>query len=196
MSLREALLDRFAPNSVAVVQWLNGKPTRDDVINYLQYTMEQLNDIKKFFVDTMTEFDKKSNQTHAAMRLQSHQIDTLIRVTSSGATASEGRQAFYRELRRTMTFAEFIDSLISKRGAHFDKPMKDKIEMIRGWNKQEDVIPCDFDALQLQAYIADFPEEFTPEEVAVLEQEFNFQMSKPTSNITIGDEVNVERTTG
>jgi len=191
MSLRETILDRFAPNSVAVIQWLNGKPTRDDVLNYLQFTVDQLEDIKKFLVDTMGEFDKKTNQIFAAMRLQSHQIDTLVRMTSDGSP--EGRQKFYHELRRTMTFAEFIDGLISKRGVHYAKSMNEKLEMLRGWNKQEDVIKCDFDALQLQSYITDFPDHFTSEEIASLEKEFHFSVGKPTSNITIGDDVNVER---
>lgn len=193
MSLREALLDNFAPEGVTVVQWLNGKPTRDDVINYLQFTADQLNDIKKFLVDTLTEFDKKSQQTFAALRLQSHQIETIMRLTSGGSL--EERQLFYKELRRTMSFAEFIDSLVSKRGAYYDKTMREKVEMIRDWNKHEENLPCNFDALQLQSYISDFPAEFSQEEIIALEQDFNFKRDTVTSNIIIGDDVNVERIT-
>ena len=141
--------------------------------------------------ELMEKFDKKTVQTFSAMRLQSHQIDTLVRLTTGGS--SEARQKFYHELRRTMTFAEFVDSLTSKRGAHYEKPMREKVEMLRSWNKQDDVILCDFDLLQLQAYITDFPAEFSKAEIADLEKEFNFQMGTPSSNIIIGDEVHIEK---
>ena len=191
MSLRDMILDKYAPSGVQVVQWLQGRPTRDEVLNYLQYTVDELNNIKKFISETMEKFDKKTVQTFSAMRLQSHQIDTLVRLTTGGS--SEARQKFYHELRRTMTFAEFVDSLTSKRGAHYEKPMREKVEMLRSWNKQDDVILCDFDLLQLQAYITDFPAEFSKAEIADLEKEFNFQMGTPSSNIIIGDEVHIEK---
>ena len=191
MSLRDMILDKYAPSGVQVVQWLQGRPSRDDVLNYLQYTVDELNDIKKFISETMGEFDKRTNQIFSAMRLQSHQIDTLVRLTTGGS--SEARQKFYHELRRTMTFAEFVDSLTSKRGAHYGKTMREKVDMLRSWNKQDDVILCDFDLLQLQAYITDFPAEFSQAEIADLEKEFNFQMGTPSSNIIIGDEVHIEK---
>jgi hypothetical protein len=193
MSLREILLDRYAPQGVEVVQWLNGKASRDEVLRYLQTTVEQLEEIKQFLVTSITDFDKKTNQIFAAMRLQSHQIDTIIRLASDGS--ANGRQKFYTELRKTMAFAEFMDSLISKRGAYYEKTIKEKIEMLRGWNKQDDVIRCDFDALQLQKYMTENPGEFTEDEIVLLEQEFNFRMDRPTENIVIGDEVSVETTT-
>ena len=189
MSLRDALLDRYAPSGVQVVHWLQGKPTRDEMVNYLQFTVDQLEEIKKFLVESMSDFDKKANQIFAALRLQSHQTDTLVRMIDG---SSSGRQAFYAELRKTISFAEFIESLTAKRGLYIDKPVKEKIEMIRNWNKQDDVLLCDFDVLKLQSYIVDFPNEFTPEEVEALKKEFNFHTESFVSTLDVKDSVNVE----
>lgn len=187
MSLKDALIEKYAPENVNPVQWLNGKVTRGDVLDYLQTTVDQLEGIKTTLVTAMTDFDKKANQYFAAMRLHSHQIDTLVRMSLPS------RQEFFIELRKTMAFGEFMDSLISKKGAHYDKTMREKVEMLQGWNKQDGMLKCDFDALQLQQYITDFPAEFSKAEIEELQKEFNFTLGNTASNIIIGDNVNVER---
>lgn len=186
MSLKESLIEKYAPENVNPVQWLNGKASRNDVLEFLQTTIDQLDDIKKHLIEAMTDFDKKANQYFAAMRLHSHQIDTLVRMNGID------KQSFYAELRKTMAFGEFIDSLISKRGVHYAKTMREKTEMLRDWNKQEDMLKCDFDVLQLQQYIKDFPAEFSKAEIEELEKEFNFSTEKMASNLIIGDSLNVQ----
>jgi hypothetical protein len=187
MSLKAALIEKYSPESVNPVQWLNGRATRHEVMDFLQTTVDQLDDIKKYLIEAMTDFDKKANQYFAAMRLHSHQIDTLVRM------GGIEKQAFYAELRKTMAFGEFIDSLISKRGVHYNKTMREKVEMLQGWNKQEDMLKCDFDVLQLQQYISDFPADFSKAEIEELQQEFNFAVGNMQSSIIIGDNVNVEQ---
>lgn len=193
MGVREVLIDKFMPSGVDSFQWITGKPTRGDVFEYVAIIQEQLTAMNTAIVSTMEQLGGKTNQIMAAMRLMNHQIDTLLRLQSNGDY--EERQKFFAELRKTIAFADFLDSLMSNKGQFFNDPIRTKLEKIRGWNSLPDVVQCNFDGLQLQRYIQENPNEFTAEEVAELEKEFNFVAYKPVlDTIEVGETINVSPT--
>ena len=193
MGVREVLIDKFMPSGVDSFQWITGKPTRGDVFEYVAIIQEQLTSMNEAIVSTMGQLGSKTNQIMAAMRLMNHQIDTLLRLESGGDY--EKRQEFFGELRKTIAFADFLDSLMSNKGQFFNDPIRTKLEKIRGWNSLPDVVQCNFDGLQLQRYIQENPTEFTPEEVAELEKEFHFVAEKAVlDTIEVGEDINVSPT--
>jgi hypothetical protein len=193
MGVQDVLIQKFLPTNADINMWLGGKPTRGDVFAYVGVIQEQLSEMNDFLKQTMGNIGGRTNQIMAAMRLTNHQIDTLLRVASGGK--HEDRQKFFTELRKTIAFADFIDSLMAKSGQHYEKTIREKLEMLRGWNNLPDVVRCDFDGLQLQKYIQENPEEFTVDEVVLLEKEFNFVADKPIlDQIEVGEELNVSPT--
>ena len=193
MGVREVLIDKFMPSGVDSFQWITGKPTRSDVFEYVAIIQDQLTSMNEAIVSTMDQLGTKMNQMMAAMRLMNHQIDTLLRLSSNGNY--EERQKFFDELRKTIAFADFLDSLMSTKGQFFNDPIRTKLEKLRGWNSLPDVVQCNFDGLQLQRYIQENPQEFTEEEISLLEKEFNFVAHKATLDvIEVGEEINVSPT--
>lgn len=193
MGVREVLIDKFMPSGVDSFQWITGKPTRGDVFEYVSIIQEQLTSMNEAIVSMMGQIGSKTNQIMAAMRLMNHQIDTLLRISSNGD--NEERQKFFAELRKTIAFADFLDSLMSNKGQYFNDPIRVKLEKLRGWNSLPDVVQCNFDGLQLQRYIQENPAEFTDEEVAFLEKEFNFVAEKAIlDTIEVGETIDVSTT--
>lgn len=193
MGVREVLIDKYMPSGVDSFQWITGKPTRGDVFEYVSLIQEQLTSMNEAIVSTMSQLGSKTNQIMAAMRLMNHQIDTLLRLESGGDY--EKRQEFFAELRKTIAFADFLDSLMSNKGQFFNDPIRVKLEKLRGWNSLPDVVQCNFDGLQLQRYIQENPKEFTPEEIADLEKEFHFVAEKAVlDTIEVGETINVSPT--
>lgn len=193
MGVREVLIDKFMPSGVDMFQWITGKPTRGDVFSYVAVIQEQLTEMNTAISNVLGQTGSKTNQIMAAMRLMNHQIDTVVR-TSSDATF-EARQKFFAELRKTIAFADYVDSLMSTKGQFYNDTIREKLTKIRGWNSLPGVVYCDFDALQLQKFIQENPSEFTAEEVADLEKEFNFVADKPTLDvIEVGEDINVSPT--
>lgn len=193
MGVREVLIDRFMPENVDQFQWITGKPTRGDVFSYVATIQEQLTEMNTAISQVLGQVGSKTNQIMAAMRLMNHQIDTLLRIASDGK--HEDRQKFFAELRKTIAFADFLDSLMSNKGAHFNDSIREKIEKLRNWNSLPDVVRCDFDGLQLQKYIQENPNEFSADEVALLEKEFNFVAEKAVlDQIEVGETIDVSTT--
>lgn len=193
MGVRDVLVEKFLPANADINMWLGGKPTRGDVFAYVGVIQDQLTEMNDYLKQTLGNIGGRTNQIMAAMRLTNHQIDTLLRIASGGK--HEDRQKFFVELRKTIAFADFIDSLMAKAGQHYEKTIREKLEMLRGWNNLPDVVRCDFDGLQLQRYIQENPTEFTVDEVVLLEKEFNFVADKLIlDQIEVGEELNVSPT--
>jgi hypothetical protein len=193
MGVQDVLVQKFLPSGVDINQWLGGKPSRADTFAYVGVIQEQLTEMNDFLKGTMGNVGGRTNQIMAAMRLMNHQIDTLLRIGSGGK--HEDRQKYFGELRKTIAFAEFIDSLMANAGQHFNKTIREKLELLRGWNTLPDVVRCDFDGLQLQRYIQENPKEFTLDEIVLLEKEFNFEADKTIlDQIEVGEELNVSPT--
>ena len=60
----------------------------------------------------------------------------------------------------------------SKEGQHAEKPVKEKLDMVRAWNAREDVVKVYGDKFLFKRLIEANPSDFTPEELKSIEEEF------------------------
>lgn len=156
-----------------VDQFLSGKPTRAELSKAIENTHKSLqSSIDNQFLQVHQAFSNLSNLT----RLHGLQIETLVRFIDS--VVPDFKKNYHVELNKTLSFTVFLDS-VNPPGEHSGKPMQERINLVREWNKTEGNIKAEGFHFGLPKYILAHLSEFTPQELADLNQEFNMSIEIP-----------------
>ena len=162
-------------------QWFEGKPTRREVLT----ETKRMSDVVQAAVNN--EFAKVGNtlgQIVGMIRTQGLELEALV--VSLDNAAPGFREGYLKEFRRQSEFVMFLEDF-AKEGQHAEKPIKEKIDMVRAWNVREDVVKVYGDKFLLKKTIEAHHSEFTPEELVALESEFGVSfLTIPVTEVTNG----------
>lgn len=174
-------LSEFAPRFQSEreeLQWAAGKPSRNEVASLLAAQRVSI------AAATNAELDKMSKLMQQVFYLvNSHglQLETLIRVidqaVGSDTEALAGksfREVLDKEIVKTNNQRNFLSSLVRSTEP---KTAKQIIQELRDWNAQEDILKIDGRLANLTDLVISELENFTPEEVTSINEEFGISIS-------------------
>lgn len=154
-------------------QWLKGKATR-----------EELKEVEKDLRSVQLVLNSQAqliNKVFHLTRINGLQLETLVRmfdIPNFFQLRSSFRDEFDAELNKTFLMVSFLDNF-SDKGQYAGKPMKERIDIIRNWNKQPETLKIEGFHFGLPEYINEHRDEFTESELMGLEFEFKFKYKKP-----------------
>lgn len=160
-------------NDRDAAKWYEGKPTRMEVINEVKRMSESIT------ANMNVEFTKIGStfgQLIGMVRTQGLELEALV--VSLDKAAPGFREGYVKEFKRQSEFVMFLEEF-SQHGAHAEKPIKEKLDMVRAWNAQEDAVQVYGDKFIFKKYIEAHSNEFTPEELVALESEFGVTFQYP-----------------
>ena len=149
-------------------KFMHGKATKQFVIEEVYKANTELQDIMK---EELGRAASGFSQIFTLQKIIGLQFETLVRMLDSAVP--EFRSNFGNEYKRTIEFSNFIDSL-NNDGQHAEKPMLEKIDIVRDWNLNKENIKVKGLFFGLPNYILSNPEEFTTDQVEFLAIEFEF----------------------
>lgn len=152
-------------------QWLKGKVTREEV-------KELEKDLRSVQL-VLNSQAQLINKLFHLTRINGLQLETLVRMFNKPHffqnESTSFRDEFDDELNRTFLMVSFLDNF-SDKGQYAAKPMKERIELIRDWNKQPDTLKIEGYHFGLPEYVNEHFNEFTTSELTGLEHEFKFKV--------------------
>jgi hypothetical protein len=158
-------------------QWWEGKATRRELAVQVAHITERID-------KEMHSVAKTLSNVYSMARVNGLQLETMVRMLNKGVP--DFKKVFNQEFNLTLQYVGFLDT-INPRGEHSEKPMKEKIEMVRAWNAREDAVKVIAAHFGLDMYIVEHSDEFTPEEREALKIEFDMDLPEipPTKTETI-----------
>ena len=149
-------------------KFAQGKASKQFVIEEVYKANTELQDIMK---EELQRSAQGFSQLFTIQRIMGLQVETLIRMLDRAVP--EFRTNFGVEYKRTVEFSTFIDTLNGD-GQHSAKPMLEKVDLARDWNKDKDNLKIKGFFFGLPNYILSNPTEFTEDQVELLALEFEF----------------------
>lgn len=163
-----------APNFVNeqdAAKWLDGKPTRREIIAEIKRMREAV------IASTNNEF-MKVGQTLSRLvgmvRIKGIELEAVVESLDKAAPGF--REGYISEFNRQFDFVQFVEGFIED-GEHSGKPIKEKIDIIRSWNAVETNVPIKGKKFIIKKQIEVEAAQFTPEELKALEEEFDTQFA-------------------
>jgi hypothetical protein len=147
-------------------QWMAGKPTRYEVGELLK------RDAQATQMAMNHEFAKIGNtfgQLIGMVRTQGLEMEALVVCIDRAVPGF--REGYIKEFQKQSEFVMFLEGF-TKEGEHSDKPIREKLDMARAWNAQEDVVQIYGDKFLFKKFIEAHHTEFTPDELSALQTEF------------------------
>ena len=156
-------------------QYLQGKPTRAEMMSDMQKMWEKLLEL----VHGQAQYSSGTIGRIGHMaRLNGLQLDTMVRLIEKAVPDFE--KNFKLEFQKTLDFVAFLDT-INPPGEHSEKPIRERIDIVRAWNSvPEHELKAKSEHFGLSRYIMQNPTEFTAEEVEALNVEFSMDAVVPT----------------
>ncbi len=160
-------------------QWWEGKISRREVAVQVNNLTKQFNeklDKELFSVSKMM-----SNVFNLA-RVNGLQTETLIRLLE---TAVPGyKDNFDIEFKKTLHLVGFLDA-INPPGQHSQKPIKERIQLVRDYNAIEGCVKAKGEHFNLEDYIVAHPDEFSVEEREELSKEFEMKLPEMPPTVVV-----------
>lgn len=147
-------------------QWMAGKPSRQEVMSEVAANIAGLT---KTLNEQLQRIGGGMTQAFDMIRLLGQQNETMVRMMDIAVPGY--RRMFTQELAKTGKMVEFLDTIMAP-GEHSQKPIRERIELVRGWNAQENVVKVMGEHWKLDEYIRENSTEFTEEEIEALNKEF------------------------
>lgn len=151
-----------------VYKFMQGKATKEFVLQEVERSAIELQDILK---GELQRAASGFSQLFTLQKVVGLQLETLIRMLDTAVP--DFRSNFAIEYKRTIEMSNFIDSL-NNEGQHAAKPMLEKVDIVRDWNKDKDRLKIKGIYFGLPSYILSNPTEFTEDQVELLALEFEF----------------------
>ena len=148
-------------------RFLRGKATREFVLQEVGRLDADIEMIGEELKRSATGF----SQLFTLQKMLGLQFETLVRMLDENVP--EFRANFAIEYKRTVSYSNFIESL-NNEGTHAAKPMMEKIDIVREWNKNKNNLKIKGFYFGLPEYILSHPTEFTEDQVELLAIEFEF----------------------
>lgn len=148
-------------------RFLGGKATREFVLQEVGRLDADIEMIGEELKRSATGF----SQLFTLQKMLGLQFETLVRMLDENVP--EFRANFAIEYKRTVSYSNFIESL-NNEGTHAAKPMMEKIDIVREWNKNKNNLKIKGFYFGLPEYILSHPTEFTEDQVELLAIEFEF----------------------
>lgn len=158
-------------------QWWEGKSTRRDLAIQVKNISDRID-------KEMQAVAKMTSSVYSMARVNGLQLETMVRMLNK--SVPDFKKVFEEEFHLTLQYVGFLDQL-NPRGEYYEKPMKEKIEMVRAWNAREDVVKVVAAHFGLDQYIIEHSDEFTPEEREALKVEFDMNLPEipPTVEVPV-----------
>lgn len=147
-------------------QWWEGKISRREVA-------VQIAQINQRLEKELHGVARMVSNVYSMARVNGLQSETMVRMMEMAVPGYE--EKFDEEFKKTLALVGFLDT-INPPGEHSQKPIKEKIQMIRDWNAIEGSVKVKGEQFSLDSYIVKHPEEFTQEELAELSEEFKMKL--------------------
>ena len=165
-------------------QWLNGKPTRAE----LQAEMTKVSGVMQSAINgELSKISQVVARMFSMIRTNGLQLETCVRMLDSAVPGF--RDNFEKEFQKTIALVNFLDK-VNPPGEHSENPIRQRIDIVRGWNAQEDVLKVKGLHFGLDAYIHDHPSEFSEEEIKAFNEEFDMEVTKmPLPEVVTQDRV-------
>jgi hypothetical protein len=171
-------MPEFRGNERSQREWLNGKPTRTEILVQLTKIEEEVN---KRLVE-IPKLGQTVHKIYVMARTVGLQLDTLNELLEAAAPGWEKK--YDEAYKKTVLMVQFLDT-VNPGGPKWDLPIRQKLEEIRAWNAQEGVKKIEGYHFLLADYILQHPDEFTQEEVDGLNVEFDMEVKLPVNPPTI-----------
>ncbi len=149
-------------------KYAQGKATKQFVIEEVYKANTELQDIMK---EELQRSAQGFSQLFTLQKMLGLQMETFVRMFD--AAIPEFRSNFGIEFKKTIEMSNFVDSLNTD-GQHGSKPMSEKIDFVRDWNRDKEHIKIKGAFFALPNYILSHVEEFTEDQVEFLAIEFEF----------------------
>lgn len=163
----------------SAAQWFEGKATRRELA-------VQVTNISNRIDKEMQAVAKMTSNVYSMSRVNGLQLETIVRMLNK--SVPDFKKVFQEEFTLTLQYVSFLDT-INPRGEHSEKPMKEKIEIVRSWNAREDCVKVVGAHFGLDTYIIEHSDEFTPEEREQLKVEFDMNLPEiPPTTVEIQQE--------
>lgn len=203
--IKNEIITLFAPENGNVNLWLKGRATKNDVIEFLTYAVERVDQVKKELMDGLKKIDdgiktivderakepliniqadldvvkNQHKDIFTTLRMSGLQTSTLLRLAAEDGSHDRyaARQKFSKEFMREVELANYVDSLAHTKGTNYEKTMAEKWDLVKTWNAIATNVPIDFDAIGLGAYLIQHPEEF--DETTVSEMRYTLHIPIP-----------------
>lgn len=165
-------------------QWWIGKPTRRDMAIQVKSISDRID-------KEMKAVAKMTSSVYSMARVNGLQLETMVRMLNK--SMPDFKKVFNQEFNLTLQYVGFLDT-INPRGEYYEKPMKEKIEMVRAWNAREDVVKVIAAHFGLDTYIIEHSDEFTPEEREALKVEFDMDLPEIPPTVEVPAEASTQTT--
>lgn len=146
-------------------QWMEGKASRLFVLNEVGKIYPELEMIGEELKRAAVGF----SQIFTLQKILGLQMETLVRLIDKAVP--DFKNQFQEEYKKTIEFSQFLESFSSE-GANGAKPFREKLDMVRDWNKEKD-IKITAMHFGIAEYVVANYSEFTLEEVEALAEEFS-----------------------
>lgn len=176
-------MPNFRGNEKQQADWWEGKTPRREMA-------VQVKNISDRIDNEMRSVAKMTSNIYSMARVNGLQLETIVRMLNK--SVPDFKKVFEEEFNLTLQYVSFLDT-INPRGEHSEKPMKEKIEIVRAWNAREDAIKVVGAHFGLEQYIIEHSNEFTPEEREALKVEFDMNLPEipPTVEVPVTETTNV-----
>jgi hypothetical protein len=146
-------------------QWMEGRASRLFVLTEVNKVYAEIEMIGEELKRASVGF----SQLFTLQKMMGLQLETLVRMLNDAVP--EFRKKFEGEYKRTILFSQFIESF-NKEGLNSEKPFREKIDIVRAWNNDSKNVKVTGLYFGLSDYVLNNISEFTEEEVATFEDEF------------------------
>jgi hypothetical protein len=148
-------------------KFLHGKATKEFVLNETTRIDENI----EMIGEELKRAAMGLSQVFTLQKMLGLQLETFMRMLDTAVP--NFRNNFKVEHKKTIQYSTFIDTL-NNDGQHAAKPMAEKIDIVRNWNKDEANIKVKGYYFGLPNDILEKPTEYTEDQVEMLALEFDF----------------------
>lgn len=163
-----------APNFVNeqdAAKWLEGKPNRREIIAEIKRMREGVIEASN---NEFMKIGQTLSKLVGMVRIKGIELESLVESLDKAAPGF--REGYITEFNRQFDFVQFVEGFIEQ-GEHSEKPIREKIDIIRSWNAVETNVPIKGNKFIIRKQIEVSAAEFTPEELKALEEEFDTQFT-------------------
>lgn len=153
-------------NDQKVYRFLHGKATKEFVLNETTRIDKDIEMIGEELKRSAVGF----SQLFTLQKMLGLQFETMVRMLDTNVP--DFRKNFTIEYRRTMLMSQFLDTL-NGQGQSSEKPMMEKVDLVRGWNADKENIKIKGAFFGLPDFILSNPTDFTEDQVELLVLEFD-----------------------
>jgi len=154
-----------------VAFWINGKASRKDVLE-VQTEVQKLQKVVEQLQHMVSMQNNMVGKVFSYTQLNGMQNETMVRMMDIAVPGY--RENFQAQFAKTVELVTFVET-INPKGKDANKTMKEKIELVREWQKNPEHLTIRGFHFGLDEYLKTEQKEFTPEEVAALKDEFDIK---------------------